>query len=62
MTIRLIELEAQALELRAVLAELEPLIRALPGETAEALAKVRAATDLADKLANGLADAQEAGA
>lgn len=59
---RLIELEAQALELRALLAELQPLIRALPGETAEALAKAQAATDLADKLANGLADAQEAGA
>jgi hypothetical protein len=57
----LVELENDALNLRGLLQDLATAIEALPGDTSEAQAKAREAVLLAGKLADGLADAQEAG-
>lgn len=57
----LVELETDALNLRATLQDLATAIEALPGDTSEAQAKARASVLLAGELADGLADAQEAG-
>ncbi|WP_424179747.1 hypothetical protein [Yoonia sp. TsM2_T14_4] len=56
----LVELETDALNLRATLQELATAIEAVQGNSSEAQVKVREAILLAGELADGLADAQEA--
>lgn len=56
----LIQFEIDALNLRAELQDLALAIEAMPGDTSEAKAQVGEAILFAGKLADGLADAQEA--
>lgn len=59
MTTTNLHLEADALELRALLEEAETLVGALTGDTTPALEKLAEAFALAGRLADALADRQE---
>lgn len=62
MTTSNLHLEAQALELRALIEEAETLVGFLSGDTTAAMEKLAEAFALAGRLADALADRQEGAA